>query len=201
MNTLTESQLRDAFVNASKGEAKRAMIPDLDQVDFSRLDYFGWQDAKKPRHHYVALELDGEVAVLLLRGPDDSGEEAAIDAPSLLRLSTKADLDPAGRVGWHGERLHLSAVTGAGVDLLLEHLRAWAISATRSEVPALVTQRRHVAALTEALGLLDEADAEPDPVLRAESLRLAARSLDALVGTIGVEQLLDSIFGRFCIGK
>ena len=71
MNTFTESQLRDAFVNASKGEAKRAMIPDLDQVDFSRLDYFGWQDAKKPRHHYVALELDGEVAVLLLRGPDN----------------------------------------------------------------------------------------------------------------------------------
>ena len=29
MNTLTESQLRDAYVNASKGEAKRAMLPDL----------------------------------------------------------------------------------------------------------------------------------------------------------------------------
>lgn len=71
MNTLTESQLRDAFVNASKGEAKRAMLPDLDQIDFSRLDYLGWQDAKKPRNHYVALELDGEPAVLLLRGPEN----------------------------------------------------------------------------------------------------------------------------------
>ena len=139
--------------------------------------------------------------VLLLRGPDDSGEAVAIEAPSLLQVRTKADLDPAGRVGWHGDRLHLSAASGAGIDTLLEHLRAWALAATRSEVPVLVTQRRHVAALTEALGLLDEADAEPDPVLRAESLRLASRSLDALVGTIGVEQLLDSIFGRFCIGK
>lgn len=71
MNTLTESQLRDAFVNASKGDAKRAMLPDLDQIDFSRLDYLGWQDAKKPRNHYVALELDGVPAVLLLRGPEN----------------------------------------------------------------------------------------------------------------------------------
>jgi hypothetical protein len=71
MNTLTESQLRDAFVNASKGEAKRAMLPDLDQIDFSRLDYLGWQDAKKPRNHYIALELDGQVAALLLRGPEN----------------------------------------------------------------------------------------------------------------------------------
>ena len=71
MNTLTESQLRDAFVNASKGEAKRAMLPDLDQIDFTRLDYLGWQDAKKPRNHYIALELDGQVAALLLRGPQN----------------------------------------------------------------------------------------------------------------------------------
>ena len=71
MNTLTESQLRDAFVNASKGEAKRAMLPDLDQIDFTRLDYLGWQDAKKPRNHYIALELDGQVAALLLRGPEN----------------------------------------------------------------------------------------------------------------------------------
>ena len=71
MNTLTESQLRYAFVNASKGEAKRAMLPDLDQIDFTRLDYLGWQDAKKPRNHYIALELDGQVAALLLRGPEN----------------------------------------------------------------------------------------------------------------------------------
>ena len=71
MNTLTESQLRDAFVNASKGEAKRAMLPDLDHIDFTRLDYLGWQDAKKPRNHYIALELDGQVAALLLRGPEN----------------------------------------------------------------------------------------------------------------------------------
>ncbi|MGO1354022.1 MAG: FBP domain-containing protein [Brachybacterium tyrofermentans] len=71
MNTLTESQIRNAFVNASKGEAKRAALPDLESIDFSGLDYLGWQDAKRPRQHYVALELDDELVVLLLRGAEN----------------------------------------------------------------------------------------------------------------------------------
>src|SRR5699024_11007415 len=33
-----------------------------------RLDLMGWQDAKRPTLHYVSLELDGEVATVLLRG-------------------------------------------------------------------------------------------------------------------------------------
>ncbi|MGY5764254.1 FBP domain-containing protein [Brachybacterium sp. DNPG3] len=70
MNTLTEAQIRSAFVNASKGEAKRATLPDLDQIAFEDIDYLGWQDAKRPRQHYVALEVDGELAVLQLRGTE-----------------------------------------------------------------------------------------------------------------------------------
>lgn len=70
MNTLTDSQIRASFVNASKGDAKRATLPDLDAIDVSTLDYLGWQDPKKPLLHYVALELDGDLAVLMLRGAD-----------------------------------------------------------------------------------------------------------------------------------
>ncbi|MFC7456146.1 FBP domain-containing protein [Brachybacterium sp. GCM10030267] len=72
MNPLTESQIRSSFVNASKGDAKRASLPDLAQVRWDQLDYLGWQDAKRPRLHYVALEVDGFVACLLLRGNDTS---------------------------------------------------------------------------------------------------------------------------------
>lgn len=68
MITLTESLIRSSFVNASKGDAKRALLPDLDGIDFERLDLLGWQDAKRPTLHYVSLELDGEVATVLLRG-------------------------------------------------------------------------------------------------------------------------------------
>ena len=72
MLTLTDALIRDSFVNASKGDAKRATLPDLDALDFERLDYLGWQDAKRPRLHYVSLELDGQVATLMLRGAENA---------------------------------------------------------------------------------------------------------------------------------
>ena len=43
--------------------------------------------------------------------------------------------------------------------------------------------------------------AQPDPVLRAENLRLAQRALQRITGEGGVEVLLDAIFASFCIGK
>lgn len=68
MNTLTEARIRASFVNASKGDATRATLPDLSAIDCSSLDYLGWQDPRKPVLHYVALELDGDLAVMMLRG-------------------------------------------------------------------------------------------------------------------------------------
>ncbi len=38
-------------------------------------------------------------------------------------------------------------------------------------------------------------------VIAAEELRFATRFLDAIVGRVDVENLLDEIFSSFCIGK
>ena len=40
-----------------------------------------------------------------------------------------------------------------------------------------------------------------DPILVAEELRSARASLDRISGLAGVEDLLDALFGRFCLGK
>ena len=40
-----------------------------------------------------------------------------------------------------------------------------------------------------------------DPLLIAEHLRLARVAFDALVGRTTTEDMLDALFGRFCIGK
>ena len=51
-----------------------------------------------------------------------------------------------------------------------------------------------------ALGaFLDGAPQELE--LRAEDLRLAARALGRVTGSVDVEDMLDRIFGDFCIGK
>ena len=66
---------------------------------------------------------------------------------------------------------------------------------------ALVTQERQRTALADCRDALGVALLERDVVLRAESMRGAMRSLGRLTGRVGVEDILDIVFGRFCIGK
>ncbi|MFL6723089.1 MAG: tRNA uridine-5-carboxymethylaminomethyl(34) synthesis GTPase MnmE, partial [Sphingomicrobium sp.] len=40
-----------------------------------------------------------------------------------------------------------------------------------------------------------------DSVLVAEELRIARLAIDRISGRAGVEELLDTLFGRFCLGK
>ena len=40
-----------------------------------------------------------------------------------------------------------------------------------------------------------------DLLIVAEQLRLARRALDRITGHHDVEQMLDHLFGQFCIGK
>ncbi|WP_299951955.1 FBP domain-containing protein [uncultured Modestobacter sp.] len=67
MNPLTEKQIRASFVNATRREVTQAVLPDLDEPRWDRLDYLGWRDRKAPLSAYVVLELDGEPAGVLLR--------------------------------------------------------------------------------------------------------------------------------------
>jgi tRNA modification GTPase len=46
-----------------------------------------------------------------------------------------------------------------------------------------------------------QAAATDDPVLIAEDLRLARNAFDRLTGRAGVEDVLDALFSRFCLGK
>ncbi|WP_300537809.1 S8 family serine peptidase, partial [Sphingosinicella sp.] len=100
-----------------------------------------------------------------------------------------------------GEQLRVSAVTGEGLAaleaLLIE--RAGALAGAGQD--ALVTNARQRDALVECRDAMIAASEENDPVLRAESLRVAMRALGRLTGRVGVEDILDIVFGRFCIGK
>ena len=56
-----------------------------------------------------------------------------------------------------------------------------------------------VIALANADRMLDLGPEHTD--IAAEELRSAVRALDALVGRVDVENILDEIFASFCIGK
>jgi tRNA modification GTPase len=40
-----------------------------------------------------------------------------------------------------------------------------------------------------------------DPVLAAHHLREASTALEELLGVVDVEEVLDRVFGSFCVGK
>jgi len=69
MRPLTEQEIRTAFVNCTKGEAKRLSVPrDLAEQPWDDLDFLGWRDPQAPDRAYFATELDGRLVALALRG-------------------------------------------------------------------------------------------------------------------------------------
>ncbi|MDX2596598.1 MULTISPECIES: FBP domain-containing protein [Streptomyces] len=68
MRPLTEREIRAAFVNCTKGEAKRLSVPrDLAEQPWDALDFLGWRDPQAPDRAYLATELDGRPVALTLR--------------------------------------------------------------------------------------------------------------------------------------
>lgn len=54
MHPLSDAQIRDAFVNCSKGEAKRMSLPrELEQLPWADLDFLGWRDQGAPDRAYL----------------------------------------------------------------------------------------------------------------------------------------------------
>jgi tRNA modification GTPase len=99
--------------------------------------------------------------------------------------------------------IHLSALTGAGLDLLKAHLKQSA--GYHGESGALSARRRHLDALSRAQNLVtsssDTLESTRALELFAEDLRLAQRALGEITGEFTSDDLLGEIFGSFCIGK
>ena len=100
--------------------------------------------------------------------------------------------------------VRLSAVSGAGLALLREHLKEQ--MGYRSQEAGLFTaRRRHLDALERAREAVARGQQQIETALAgellAEELRLAQHALGEIVGEYTTEDLLGSIFSSFCIGK
>ena len=67
MEPLSTDQIRTSFVNCSKGEAKRASLPDLSAVPWPDLDFFGWPDPSGSSRAYLMVPRGDDLIGLLLR--------------------------------------------------------------------------------------------------------------------------------------
>ena len=133
-------------------------------------------------------------------------EAADLVQPDDLTVLSKADL-PTGAdrraIGEGRCALSVSTLTGEGVEALALALGARVVAALGGADFPAVTRERHAGLLSEALANLARVDAAAleTPELAAEDLRLAARALERVTGRIGAEDVLDVVFGSFCIGK
>lgn len=126
--------------------------------------------------------VDGKSMPLMQPLPDD------------LVLTGKADLGGG----------DVSGKTGEGISSLLGHIVE--TLSDRASLAGLATQERHRAVLEAALGHLGAAQAmitsgAAMPEILSEELRSVVTELDMLVGKVDVEDLLESIFRNFCLGK
>jgi tRNA modification GTPase len=101
--------------------------------------------------------------------------------------------------------LLVSAATGEGIEKLESLIGAFISNRAASVEAPVITRARHreklsagLASLVQARQLLeDDMGAE----LAAEDVRMALRQLGAVIGTVGVEDILGAVFSQFCIGK
>ncbi|HEX8640848.1 MAG TPA: tRNA uridine-5-carboxymethylaminomethyl(34) synthesis GTPase MnmE [Allosphingosinicella sp.] len=139
-----------------------------------------------------AEEAIGAADLILWLGPARDNPDPA----RAVLVHPKADLnaaDPAAEIA-------ISALTGEGMDALLDLLTAKAAALLPTEGDVAINAR-HRAALAECLEGLREAFAERDVIIVAEAVRGARAALDRVTGRAGVEHMLDALFARFCIGK
>ncbi|MEV2228580.1 FBP domain-containing protein [Streptomyces phaeochromogenes] len=70
MRPLSEQDIRNSFVNCSKGEAKRLALPrDLAEQPWEDLDFLGWRDPGAPDRSYLVTERAGRLTGVTLRFP------------------------------------------------------------------------------------------------------------------------------------
>lgn len=147
---------------------------------------------------------------LWLQAPDlPSSEPPVIGDCPIWRVDGKGDLGKGGSVAdadpKDGEerRFRVSARTGAGLDTLIGALgREAATRLASSSGGARPTRERHRVLLRKTLDALTDAIRNRnEPELAAERLRNGSDDLGRITGRIDVEDLLDHIFGAFCIGK
>jgi len=159
--------------DAIENEGMRRALERAQNADLKLLVFDGTQDMADPE----TLQLIDEHSVLLVNKADED-----------LRL------DMAGACS-------VSAQTGAGFDDFMKVLLVRVQDLIGTQEAPVVTRQRHRRALEECLMSLRRSLDVPLPELMAEDLRLAMKSIARITGRVDAEDLLDTIFADFCIGK
>ncbi len=121
----------------------------------------------------------------------------------LIKVVNKCDLQSPQEIS--EDTILLSAKRGDGIEDLRRRLRQSIDTAALDRGDTIVSTHRHAEALREADQALQSAlraldDGLPTDLL-AEDIRQVIHHLGTITGTITTDEVLKSIFSKFCIGK
>jgi tRNA modification GTPase len=130
-------------------------------------------------------------------------DERAGEANEIVVLN-KSDLPE--NSDWKNFRaLRISCVTGEGLPQLEKEILARITRQNLRPESTVAVNTRHRDCLRRALEACDRARAAMGKALSPEyvavDLNEALRAVGEVIGAVDVEQILDSVFGQFCIGK
>ena len=193
---------KSSLLNALLGE-RRAIVSSAagttrDSIE-EGLEIGGWPvrlvDTAGLRDAADAVEAEGVDRAEALIAKADLVLALDSNLPGALRIHAKCDLGA-------GEGLPVSAVTGEGLAELRAEIaaRLERLAAKGSESSGADVTTRQKEQLEIAAAALERADVR-DLVVAANELRVAAEALGRIIGKVYSDDLIDSIFSRFCVGK
>ena len=99
------------------------------------------------------------------------------------------------------EHLLISAKYGQGIKYLEKEIINFIKSELATPSNVLITRERYKEALKDCVKNLKIFSFDKDIECSAEDIRLACRAIGKITGEVKVDEILDNIFGSFCIGK
>jgi len=168
----------------------------IDGVPFQFLDTAGVREDTHDPIERLGIERARDAFVsadlVLWLGREGAGPKHAWE------IETRSDL--SGRERKTKPRHLVSGKTGEGVPGLLRDLAETARQSMPGPGEAALNARQALL-LEAAARALGDAVGQRDALLVAEDLRSARVAFDSLLGRTTTEDMLDALFGRFCIGK
>ena len=103
METPTPQQIATSFVNASRRELAALTLPeDLESIDFSEREIFGWYDRKIPQRAYVLVDTGDAVRGILLRSNGGAAVQAMCNWCEDLQVTSGVRMFVAKKAGSSG---------------------------------------------------------------------------------------------------
>ena len=99
------------------------------------------------------------------------------------------------------EFLSISLTNNINTSQLLKKLEEKILEILPTQNSPLITQERYRNALKNSVANLENFSLTKNIELAAEDLRMTAREIGKITGKVDIENILDVIFSRFCIGK